>query len=165
MLSIVIIPLMSKENMEIDGLTGTVAIFTPNMSETFLVFNHRCLAFLPPGGKQESCDWGDILETVYRETEEEVGIKLKSPNNGVWFDADGLISPKPTLIQKDNFRLQGRPFTDYLYFFRLPRVHKSEYINEKRGIFYDKRTVSQSRLWNYSMLVPGIREAILRVMR
>ncbi len=67
---------MSTENPERIISTATVVIFSPDMRRTLLVFNDKLMAFVPPGGKQESKDNDDIIKTAFREIMEEVGIEL-----------------------------------------------------------------------------------------
>lgn len=75
-MSIVIFYCMSNENSPHIIPTATVAIFDSDMRRILLVFNGRLMAFVPPGGKQESEDNNDIIKTACREVMEEVGIDL-----------------------------------------------------------------------------------------
>jgi len=156
---------MSKENQEICWVTATVAIFSPAMIRILLVKNDVVWALMPPGGKQQHIDLWDPCRTALREVVEEVGIDLTKPDIGTWLDAAWEKTSSPTLIQTHTFSMKDKWYIDYLYFFRLSWEHSEEYKAEKIGVFYDKKTVTQLRLENYSILVPGNRAAILRVMR
>lgn len=146
--------------------TATAAIFTPDMKRTLLVCNTHLMAIVPPGWKQEPTDT-NIYHTGLREIWEEVGIDTPvTPWD--WLSLDGEIVSYQKIVQEYSFEFWGKKFLDHLFFYRLSGEHRELYEAEKRGEWYSKKTLQPETVlqdgWAYRILVPGTREAVLRVM-
>lgn len=126
------------------------------------------MAFVPPGGKQIPEDSGDIIATAFREVKEETGIDLPTLP-GQWLDKKGDITPSPTIVQEESFDLEKVKMIDYLFFFQLAGTYREQYIAEKMGEWHTYHTITRPSIVvhgkAYQLLVPGIREAILDVMK
>ncbi|MFA6080675.1 MAG: hypothetical protein WC753_04350 [Candidatus Gracilibacteria bacterium] len=148
--------------------TATVAIFSPDMKRTLLIFNEHLMAIVPPGGKQDDKDKGSICRTGRREVREEVGIDLET-TSGIWLGIRGNRITDQKVVRRAFFTLNGKNFIDSLFFYQLIGNHQNLYDAEKRGEWYAKKTLQPETILldgrAYGVLVPGTREAVFNIMK
>lgn len=147
---------MSNGNLLEPISTATVAIFTPDMAQTLLVFNDRVGALVPPGGKQEPTDV-NICHTGLRELWQEVGMDLPIVS-GDWLDISGEIVDYQKIVQVYPFRIRQKNMIDHLFLFRMQGRIQEKYRAEKEGKWYSKKDLQPETIVSggktYKVLVP-----------